>query len=221
MDDNNYNLEYSTPMNDVPTHEEVLTEKPDYDKISTPTPQPLDKYCQSQSLDDDNLLSDNLQQGNQTIPSENTSDSQANNNNNYHQFECEQPVQVKKKRMEKRHKLALIYFILIILLIAVDIVVEVYGDIFYILLLGDNVAIVVMTIVYLVFIILKKSIENRKLELANIFVLSAGFALKSLGIYLLYKFELENFAAFALIFIVLGKAVLVVFCWIKLSKDQH
>ena len=123
--------------------------------------------------------------------------------------------------MEKRHKLALIYFIIIILLIAVDIVVEVYGGIFYILLLGDNVAIVSMTIVYLVFIILKKSIENRKLELANIFVLSAGFALKSLGIYLLYKFELENFAAFALIFIVLGKAVLVVFCWIKLSKDQH
>ena len=123
--------------------------------------------------------------------------------------------------MEKRHKLALIYFIIIILLIAVDIVVEVYGDIFYILLLGDNVAIVVMTVVYLVFIILKKSFENRKLELANIFVVSAGFALKSLGIYLLYKFELENFAAFALIFIVLGKAVLVIFCWIKISKDQH
>ena len=78
-----------------------------------------------------------------------------------------------------------------------------------------------MTIVYLVFIILKKSIENRKLELTNIFVVSAGFALKSLGIYLLCKFELENFAAFALIFITFGKAVLFVFCWIKLSKDQH
>ena len=43
MEDKNYNLEYSTPINDVPTHEEVLTKKPDYDKVSTPTPQTSDK----------------------------------------------------------------------------------------------------------------------------------------------------------------------------------
>ena len=55
--------------------------------------------------------------------------------------------------MEKRHKLALIYFIIIILLIEVDIVVEVYGGIFYILLLGDNVAIVSNIINKICFII--------------------------------------------------------------------
>ena len=68
-----YNLENSTPMIDVPTHEEVLTKKPDYDKVSTPTPQIFDEDCQSKSLDKDNTPSDNLQQGIQTITSKDPS----------------------------------------------------------------------------------------------------------------------------------------------------
>ena len=99
MEDNNYNLEYSTPINDVPTHEEVLTKKPYYDKISTPTPQTFDKGCQSKSLDDDdvNTPSDNLQQGNQTNTSKNPSNFKSYNNYNYHRFECEQRIRSKEK----------------------------------------------------------------------------------------------------------------------------
>ena len=121
MEDNNYNLEYSTPINDVPTHEEVLTKKPDYDKVSTPTPQTFDKGCQSKSLDDDNL-----QQGNQTIPSKNPSNFKSYYNNNYHQFECEQPVRKRNnnvKVMEKRHKIALVLYIIIILFVGADIII--------------------------------------------------------------------------------------------------
>ena len=69
MEDKNYNREYSTPINDVPTHEEVLTKKHDYDKVSTPTSQTYDKGCKSQSLDDDTPPTDDLQQGNQIFPS--------------------------------------------------------------------------------------------------------------------------------------------------------
>ena len=69
----NYNLENSTPMIDVPTHEEVLTKKPDYDEVSTPTPQTFDEDCQSKSLDKDNTPSDNLQQGIQKITSKDPS----------------------------------------------------------------------------------------------------------------------------------------------------
>ena len=38
MSDNNYELEYKTPMNDLPEHGEVITKKPYYDNGSTLTP---------------------------------------------------------------------------------------------------------------------------------------------------------------------------------------
>ena len=111
MEDKNYNREYSTPINDVPTHEEVLTKKPDYDKVSTPTPQTFDKGCQSQSLNDDDPPTDDLQKGNHTIPLKITSDFKLDNNNNYHQLECEQPVQERKKGMsKKKDNIGIIYF---------------------------------------------------------------------------------------------------------------
>ena len=145
-------------MNDIPTHEEILTKKPDYDKVSTPTPQTYDEDCQSQSLDDNNPLTDNLQQGNQTIPLENTSDSKLNYNNNYHQFECEQPVQVRNKGMNKYQKISLALFILIYLIVIGDIILEVYYKMFFTpLLLGDNIAIVAISIIYIFFYIKKKS----------------------------------------------------------------
>ena len=37
MSYNNYELKYKTPMNDLPEHGEVVTEKPYYDNSSTPT----------------------------------------------------------------------------------------------------------------------------------------------------------------------------------------
>ena len=183
MEDNNYNLEYSTPMNDIPTHEEVLTKKPDYDKVSTPTPQTFDKGCQSQSVDDDNPSTDNLQQGNQTIPLKNILDSESDNNNNYHQFECEQPVQVRNKGMNKKQKISLVLFIILILLVVGDIITEVYYKMLFTpFLLGDNIVIVLMSIIYLIFIILKKQINN--LLAWSILVLGAGFVVKGIGLYL-------------------------------------
>ena len=183
MEDNNYNLEYSTPMNDIPTHEEVLTKKPDYDKVSTPTPQTFDKGCQSQSVDDDNPSTDNLQQGNQTIPLKNILDSESDNNNNYHRFEYEQPVQVRNKGMNKKQKISLVLFIILILLVVGDIITEVYYKMLFTpFLLGDNIVIVLMSIIYLIFIILKKPINN--LLAWSILVLGAGFVVKGIGLYL-------------------------------------
>ena len=127
MEDKNYNLENSTPMNDVPTQEEVLTKKPDYDKVSTPTPQSFDKDCKSESLDDDdNPPTDDLQQRAQIITLENTSDSKFNYNNNYYRFECEQPDQVRNKGMNKYQKMSLVLYIILILLVAGDIILEVF-----------------------------------------------------------------------------------------------
>ena len=50
---------------------------------------------------------------------------QISNHYNYHQFKCELRVGVKKNKMEKRHKKALVLFIIIILLIGVEITIEV------------------------------------------------------------------------------------------------
>ena len=107
-------------MNDVPTQEEVLTKKPDYDKVSTPTPQTSDKGCQSHSLNDDKSPTEDLQQRKQIIL-EDTSNLESNNNYNY-QLELEQPVQEKKKRLNKYEILALVLLILLILLVVGDII---------------------------------------------------------------------------------------------------
>ena len=216
MQDNNYNLEYSTPMNDVPTDEEVLTKKPDYDKILTPTPQTFDKGCQSKSLDDDNL-----QQGYQTIPSKNLLDSKTDNNNNYHRFICEQPPQ-EREEMEKSHKTALVLFIVLILFIVIDIILEVCGKLFTPFLLGDNIAIFIMAIVHVIFIILKKSIEDPCLVAVSFFVLLAGFAVKGVGFYLMNQnVEKPSNAAFGLFFLCFGKFALSIACLVLINKNMR
>ena len=76
-------------------------------------------------------------------------------------------IGVKKNKMEKRHKKALVLFIIIILLIGVEISIEVCCKIFTPYLLRDNIAIFIMTIAYVIFIILKKSIVDLALLIAT------------------------------------------------------
>ena len=71
MYNNNYELEYKTPMNDLPEHGEVVTEKPYYDTGSTPIPIPQEK--------------------NETKQSENTYNPiKTYDTDRYHQYYCEQ-----------------------------------------------------------------------------------------------------------------------------------
>ena len=118
---------------------------------------------------------------------------------------------VKKNKMEKRHKKALVLFIIIILLVVVDIIIEVCCKIFTPFLLADNIAIFIMTIVYVVFIILKKSLENVGLLLATIFVLLAGFIVKGVGFYLLNKNEQSGDIWVAPFLLLFGKFTLAIY----------
>ena len=78
-------------------------------------------------MDDDNPPGDNPQHGNQINPSKNPSDSKSYNNNNYQQFECEKPVRIRNNVnvMERRNKIALVLYIIIILFVGADIIIEV------------------------------------------------------------------------------------------------
>ena len=76
-----------------------------------------------------------------------------------------------------------IRFIILILLVVGDIITEVYYKMLFTpFLLGDNIVIVLMSIIYLIFIILKKQINN--LLAWSILVLGAGFVVKGIGLYL-------------------------------------
>ena len=98
MSDNNYELEYKTPMNDLPEQGEVITEKPYYDNGFTLTPLPQEK--------------------NETKQSENT--------NRYHRYYCEQQQSGGKKcTLKKNEIIALISYILLILMCIGDIIIQV------------------------------------------------------------------------------------------------
>ena len=82
-------------------------------------------------MDDDNLPSDNLQQGNQgnqTILSKNLLDSKTDNKNNYHRFVCEQPFQERDDddEMIKRHKAAYVLCTILFIFVGIDIFIEVH-----------------------------------------------------------------------------------------------
>ena len=106
-------------------------------------------------MNDDNRPTDDLQQRKQ-IRLEDTSTLESNYNYNY-QLELEQPVQEKKKRLNKYEILALVLLILLILLVVGDIINIVHFKMYFnALLLGDNIGIVAMLILYSIFFILKK-----------------------------------------------------------------
>ena len=87
MSDNNYELEYKTPMNDLPAHGEVITKKPYYDNGSTLTP----------------------------LPQEKNETKQPEKINGYHRYYCEQQSVEKKFILAKNEIIALISYILYLL----------------------------------------------------------------------------------------------------------
>ena len=76
-----------------------------------------------------------------------------------------------------------------------------------------------MTIVYVVLIILKKSIEDACLGIFDFFDLIAGFAVKGVGFYLMNQnVEKPSNAAFELFFRSFGKYVLLIAFFSPISK---
>ena len=176
---------------------------------------------QSQNLDNEYPYKDNLRQPNQTIPTEVPIDaSQANINdinndiNNNNQNKREQSTKVKNTGMRKRYKIVLVLTIILILFCAGDIFIEIFYKIFTPYLVGDNVAIFIMFIVYIIFIILKKEIENPCLGAISFLVIIVGFIIKGYGFFLLNKpNEKPSNVASGSFFISLGKFYLILsFC---------
>ena len=113
-------------------------------------------------------------------------------------------------------------FIVLIVFIVIDIILEVCCKLFTPFLLGDNIGIFIMTIVYVFFIILKKSIEDPRLGIVAFFVLLARFVVKGVGFYLMNKNEekISN-SALGLFFVCFGKFALSIACFTLIYKGVH
>ena len=157
MSDNNYELEYKTPMNDLPEHGEVITKKPYYDNGSTLTP----------------------------LPQEKNETKQPEKINGYHRYYCEQQSVEKKCILAKNEIIALISYILLILMCIGDIIIQVCCKIFTPWFLPDNIAGLGMAIVLLIFFIIKRTVDNCTLITLNTLALFGGLVVKFVGLYII------------------------------------
>ena len=185
MADNN-----SNPINNVPTKEAVVTEKPYYDDASAPTAQLLNNYNQSQN--DNNALpsKDNLPQGNQTISSEVPYySSQAINNNSIYNNSYEidtsgRPVEEENdKKEEKQKKLKIFMNIILIVTVIGDSILLIIFNKFDPFIIGDDIGVFIIAIIYL--ILIRKNIRNNHpaMIVATLVVCLVGCGVKSYGIF--------------------------------------
>ena len=178
MTDNNQNPGYSDPINNTPSSEEIVTEKPYFDDASAPTPQMLNNLNQPQS--NNNVLSsqDNLQQGNQTT----TSNINNNFNNQFEPYNIEQLVPVRRKyRVVENPKILKIMSIILIILFKIDVVLQITLGLFNPILLIDDFAFLTIAIIFLVLISKKKPTNHPALGVATVFVWFVGFGLRGFG----------------------------------------
>ena len=190
MADNNYNPEYSAPINDGSTNNEEVTEKPYYDDVSAPTPQMVNNYNQPPIYNNDLPSKDVLQEGDQTIsPDVPYSSSQTNNNYNYDvQYEpnnndIEQAVPVRRKyRMGENPRTLMIMSIILILIAIADTVLGIIFNIFSPMVVADDIAIFIMAIVYLILIAKKISTHHPALGAVTVLVWFVGFGVKGFGL---------------------------------------
>ena len=217
MEDNKNNPEYSEPMIDAPSKEEIITEKPYCDEVEAPAPILLNNNTQSQN--DDNALpsKDILEQGNQVTPIK-------VENNNVKNFELEQPVYRinKPKPIGKREKNLLVSGILIIAIIFTDTILQLCYNIFSSYILADDILMLIMAIVY--FILIKKRIpvKNRALGGASALTLIVGFGVRLGGM-----IKIENIPGiagfgFAMLIILMIRTSVMIFCSIiNLAKNEE
>ena len=186
MADGNFNPEYVDPINDGSTKEEV-PEKPYYDDVEAPMPQMVNNYNQPQGYNNDLPSQDNIQHGSQTNTTEGPYySSQASNNYYNNQYDSntniEQPVPVRRKyRMGENPRTLMIMSILLILIVIADVTLEIIFRFFSPFILGDDIAILTMAIVYLVLIAKKRPTNHPALGAVTVFVWFVGFGVKGFG----------------------------------------
>ena len=146
---NNYELQYKTPMNDLPEHEEVVTEKPYYDNGSAPPLNPKEK-------------------------------------NEIKHSEPQPKVEKEKFELDKNTKIGLIMYAIFFLLLITDIIIEVCCKIFDPWLLPDNIAGVGITIIFVIYFIIKRSLgdSNGTLMCWSGAILIVASIVKFVGIYM-------------------------------------
>ena len=186
MADGNFNPEYVDPINDGSTKEEI-PEKPYYDDVEAPMPQMVNNYNQPQSYNNDLPSQDDIQHGSQTNTTEGPYySSQASNNYYNNQYESntniEQPVPVRRKyKMGENPRTLMIMSILLILIVIADVTLEIIFRFFNPFILGDDIAILTMAIVYLVLIAKKRPTNHPALGAVTVFVWFVGFGVKGFG----------------------------------------
>ena len=214
MADTNYNPEYSEQINDIPPKEEVK-EKPYYNDTSDPNTQLLNNNNQSQSDNNNDIPSQiNSQQGNQKNSSEvpyYNSNNTINDNGSYNQPEAnnnEQQVQIDRIREEEKSKKKMIALnIILIIVVIIDSILEIIFKIFNPFILGDDIAILIIAITYLILIAIKKRTNHPGIIAATLIVGIVGLGVKGYGV----MQNLREKGFFITIFVLIGIRSLTIF----------
>ena len=214
MADNNNNPEYSDLMNDNPSkEEEILEEKPYYDVSSPKQTHILNNNINQSEIDNNNLPSQdnlNIQQGNESIPSEDFYDTQENNNNQFSHNILEQPTKRKTIKKEQNPNKLIILSIIIIIIVIADSILEIIFDILSPYIIGDDIAIFTIAIAYLVLICKKIPTNHCALVIVTGLVCFIGFGIKGFGLTRINK-KFKFIFIIPFFFLIIGRTFVMIY----------
>ena len=197
MADINNNLDYSEPINDNPSKEELVTEQPYYDELSAPAPQIITSNDNQPQIGNNDIPpSKKVEQENKedTLEVQNYSKQKKfNHDKNYYltydiryepdigyEPDIEQPVK-RKYKMGENPRTFLILSIVLIAIVIADSVLQIYFSFFSPYVFSDDIAVFTLSIVYIVLVTKKKRLKHPALGAATGLVWFGGFGVKLAG----------------------------------------
>ena len=159
--------------NDNYQNKEEITEKPYYNDSSAPVPQNIPNQNSNNNYNEQPYYNQqpNYYNNNyitQNIPNYNTK-------NNYANPLVQSSLPVQNTNSNKKLK---IYSILLIIFGIIDIIIQIIFQFFSPYCLGDDIALFILSTIYLTFICKGKSAKNSLLGSATVFVWFVGFGVK-------------------------------------------
>ena len=176
----NFNPGYSNPIIDYPNKEEI-TEKPYYDDTSAPAPQNnLNQNHANYNYQPPNYSNNNYNmQNNQNMPNYYPYNDQGIEYN--YANPVVPPSLPQQTSMTNNPKRLMILSILILVFAFIDLLIQAICGFFSPFLLADDIALIIMGIIFLVLTCKKKSTKSCPLGAATVFVWFVGFGCKGFG----------------------------------------
>ena len=196
MSDNDYNPGYSNTLNDFPSEQDIEQKCYNEDDNSAPSIQTIHDSYNKPSYNNDTPTNDSPQTPTNTYGDSNYSNQNNYNNNFNNNFNSDynnnnlpynipqhyvEPQVNRKMRIGESPKLLMILSIILIVIAILGIILQISLDSFSPLILVDNIAILTMAIIYLVFLYKKLRLNHKILGISTILVWFVGFGFEGFG----------------------------------------